>query len=188
MNTQGIVIYAVVCLADRHRYIGSTSRIEKRALEHWRDLAKGTHFSKSLQVAYNRHGREMFAFFILERIKDEDQVREREEFYIADAIRGGEAYNVSPVGGSRRGYKLSEETRRKQSLAKTGKRRPGFGAKIAAKISKVYRFLSPEGVLVETFGLRDFCLRHGLSMGNMSRLARGYLKQCKGWTAAPTLS
>ncbi|MHA3772647.1 GIY-YIG nuclease family protein [Verrucomicrobiota bacterium sgz303538] len=181
MQTSLTAIYAIICLIDQFRYIGGTTRIDKRPDEHWRALANGVHFNKDLQRAYNQHGANSFVFVILEWLADPIELASREKEFLVKAMSAGRAYNRSTRTKVSRGHKLSPETRRKQGAARKGKKRPGFGARIAPLVSKEYRFISPTGEVVETKGLRPLCEKHGLNIGCMSSVASGRLRHHKGW-------
>lgn len=47
---------------------------------------------------------------------------------------------------------------------------------------KTYRLLSPEGEVVETTNLRDFCKEHGLNSGSLSQMLLGNLNHHNGWS------
>ena len=100
------------------------------------------------------------------------------------SLRSGKLYNLvlSVPKEHAHGYKLSEETRRRQSNAKRGTKRAAK-MRIEQTRAKFYRFVSPHGETVESFGLRDICERHGLNLSHMSKVASGKLRQHKGWTA-----
>lgn len=50
-------------------------------------------------------------------------------------------------------------------------------------LSKNYRFLSPEGEVVEVFNLAKFCRLHNLDDGHMGKVFTGLRKSHKGWKA-----
>jgi group I intron endonuclease len=175
-------VYAISCLVNQCRYIGGTARIDKRPNEHWAALASGNHYNKNLQADYNKYSANSMVFVILEWVSDEKSLLEREQQAVAQARLAGVCYNIKDVTPNSRGHKLSEETRQKQSDAKRGKKKPaGFGIKIANLIKKSYRFVSPAGEIVEVKGLKAFCDEQGLNAGDMSGVARGRLRQYKGW-------
>jgi group I intron endonuclease len=49
------------------------------------------------------------------------------------------------------------------------------------KLKKRFLFVNPEGVLVEVFGLTDFCNKNGLNTGAMSEVWSGKRLSHKGW-------
>lgn len=50
---------------------------------------------------------------------------------------------------------------------------------------KRFRFLSPEGELVEVGNLTEFCSKHSLNLVSMSSLHCGRQKTHRGWRKAP---
>lgn len=52
----------------------------------------------------------------------------------------------------------------------------------AEAVCKSYKFVNPEGHLVEVYNLRQFCLDNGLHYANMCALHKGKLQSAnKGW-------
>ena len=49
------------------------------------------------------------------------------------------------------------------------------------KLKKTYTFTSPEGIHIEVFGLRDFCVQNNLNVGAMSEVFAGKRTAYKGW-------
>lgn len=175
-------VYVIICLLNQSCYVGATHRIDKRPREHWALLARGQHSNHHLQADYDKHGADCFAYFIIEPVPDRTKLKEREQDAIARARAAGVAYNMKQAGGNPGGYKLSEETRLKQSKAKRGKKKPpGFGKEIGELTKKCYRFISPKGDVVDVRGLKAFAKEHGLNAGNLSGVWSGRYKQHKGW-------
>jgi hypothetical protein len=48
-------------------------------------------------------------------------------------------------------------------------------------MKKRFLFVNPEGVLVEVFGLTDFCNKNRLNTGAMSEVWSGKRMSYKGW-------
>lgn len=109
-------IYEIVCTATGKRYIGSAKDFDKRWKAHRFHLAKGSHHSRHLQSAWNKHGAEAFDFRRLLRCAPVDLVMY--EQILLDAMRP--EFNVSPTAGSALGVKHTPESREKQRLAKLG--------------------------------------------------------------------
>lgn len=64
-------IYAITCLATRERYIGSSMNLRARWATHKANLKSGTHVSKRLQAAWNKHGSKAFVFEVIEEVTSE---------------------------------------------------------------------------------------------------------------------
>lgn len=78
------------------------------------------------------------------------------------------------IGDAHRGIStgpLSEETKRKMSVARQG----------GTPNAKQYSFLSPTGEVVEVFNLSQFCRDNNLGVDYMCMLNKGKLKAYKGW-------
>jgi group I intron endonuclease len=187
-------IYAISGVCDQRAYVGSSNDLRRRLeREHIRALESNSHYNQPLQTAWNAFGGQNFVFVILEPVTDVTKLQEREAEHLRNQIEKGAAYNVSSsTSPGARGKKFSKETRERMSKAKRGEnhplhhsKRPEFGATIAKLITKRFKFLSPDGEIVETIGLRPLCEKHGLNKGNMSSVWTGRLRQYKGWTRAP---
>jgi len=50
------------------------------------------------------------------------------------------------------------------------------------KLKKEYQFISPDGEIINVFGLTEFCKKNNLNKGAMSELSSGKRNVYKGWT------
>lgn len=119
-------------------YVGSAKGLSRRWIEHRRDLRRGDHGNPKLQCAWNAHGESQFVFSVLEFVDDVQQLIAREQHWIdsLDAVNSG--YNVLLSATSRLGIKASEETKRKQSLAHTGRKHGPMSEEQKAYYSQLY--------------------------------------------------
>ena len=139
-----IGIYKIVNLVNRKVYIGQTKESFQRRywLHRWK-LRNGNHDNSYLQRAWNKYGEDNFVFEVIE-ILPKDRMDEREKFWIAYYRKETGCYSIQDGGqpenlnfyispeirkkqGERNrermlGKKLSEETKRKMSESRTGKR------------------------------------------------------------------
>jgi len=53
--------------------------------------------------------------------------------------------------------------------------------------AKYYKFINPEGDLLNIYNLKEFCKENGLDSSSMYRVALGEYKQYKGWTSILSL-
>lgn len=113
-------IYVITNAKSGKVYIGQAQDIYKRWGEHKRALKRGDHGNKYLQRAWNKHGIKAFKFQILERCLA-DQLDEREQHYLNIYMPRGICYNIAPEAGTTRGKPCSEETKRKISIANSGR-------------------------------------------------------------------
>ena len=75
-------IYMIKCATNGDRYIGSAKSLFSRKSDHWINLRKNKHHNKHLQNVWNKYGEFSFAFEILEFVKDEARLLEREQYWI----------------------------------------------------------------------------------------------------------
>jgi group I intron endonuclease len=103
-------VYQIRNLLNGKIYVGQTTRMHERELEHMGSLRRGKHQNRHLQFAYDKYGKENFIFEILVYC---------EEFqltYYEDAIKNasnGNCYNIRLCSDSNKGLKASEETKAK---------------------------------------------------------------------------
>ena len=87
------------------------------------------------------------------------------------------------------GKVYTDEERNKLSVLNSGKNSSRYGKKnttehnnkIAEKKAKKYKFINPNGDLVEIVNLSKFCRENNLNQGLMSSVARGYRSHHKNW-------
>jgi group I intron endonuclease len=172
------IVYAVVVGLLLKAYIGSTVRPERRWIkEHLPALKRNRHENKELQRAFNELGEDEFYYVMVEAVDDVANLPEREEFWIVEFKKLGAAFNIKASGTpGMRGKKLSEETRRRQSLAKRGKNHPDT--------RKDYSFISPQGKRFTPHGLIEFCKEHQLRISAMSKISTGKQIAHRGWKKA----
>lgn len=141
-------------------YIGSTDSFRHRKKMHLYDLRRGIHHSRHLQHAWDKYGESSFVFEIVE-VCEPAALIEREQYWLdrCQSYDRGSGYNMSPTAGSLRGYKHSDETKRKRRVtnkeawARHPEVRAAHGAKVAAaKNTPEFRskmttyWASPEGL------------------------------------------
>lgn len=120
-------------------YVGSAQRINRRWIEHKRDLRKGNHVNIRLQNAWNKYGEDAFRISVLEVVEDQSKLIEREQYWIdlLDPVENG--YNVLPTAGSNFGWSHSEESKRKLSEANTGKKHGPMSEEQKQYFSSLYK-------------------------------------------------
>jgi group I intron endonuclease len=63
-------VYEIRNSESGRRYVGSTSDLERRERDHFRDLRAGNHINPIMQRSFDLHGEEAFSFQVLERCED----------------------------------------------------------------------------------------------------------------------
>jgi group I intron endonuclease len=107
-------IYAITNLVNGKRYIGSSFNVEKRIGTHLWFLSRGRHPNKYLQSSWDKYGKESFIITILSYVPDIEKLLEYEQAWI-DGYNP--EYNILKIAGSRRGFQVSPGTRLKQSIS-----------------------------------------------------------------------
>lgn len=121
-------VYKIVNTSNNKCYIGSTNDFNTRFNEHLSYLKRNKHHSIYLQRAYNKYGADKFKFEIIEECISEKCI-EREQFYLDTILFASEnnnkfrelGYNLRRLAASNRGYKWTEKSKKKLSLALKGK-------------------------------------------------------------------
>lgn len=138
MNTG---VYQILNKINGYKYIGSAAlSFDKRFAQHRHLLAKNKHHNNKLQNSYNKYGKESFEYSILQYCPSELCIKKEQWFMDFEKPY----FNISPTAGNvlgikhteaqkeanrqrRLGSKMSEEAKRKMSLARKGRKgRCGF--------------------------------------------------------------
>lgn len=113
-----IGVYKITNKVTGDFYVGSSSvSIPWRFRKHKYHFRKNNHPNKFLQNVWNKYGEESLSFEVVEFCSPLDCVS-REQYYI-DFLNP--KYNIERFANSSLGRIASEETRKKMSLARTGK-------------------------------------------------------------------
>lgn len=107
-------VYEIRCIRNGRRYIGSAVNITARWRLHYTQLQANKHHSMHLQRAWNKYGEAGFIFRVIESCKELTAVS-REQHYI-DTLNP--EFNSRPNAGSQLGFKHSEDSRKKMSVAR----------------------------------------------------------------------
>ena len=73
-------IYAIRCIGNMKIYAGSSKNIEKRFVSHKRSLLLNNHHNKYLQYAYNKYGKDMFVYFMVEQCQKDQLILKEDEW------------------------------------------------------------------------------------------------------------
>ncbi len=111
-------VYLIKCLAENKVYVGSSSNIQLRWLQHKYRLELNNHHSKKLQLAWNTYGEQSFEFVIAKTVLEKSILRQTEKLYIQEYDSCLNGYNAAAItlrsSSSRRIKKLvlDRETKR----------------------------------------------------------------------------
>lgn len=126
-------IYSITCLNSGKAYIGSAVDIRRRWLWHKNALAKGRHFSRHLQSAWNLYGRDAFVFAVEEEVFDLIFLVAREQFWIWRKSACSNGYNSTECAYAPCGFKHTEAAKLKMSISKRGVPSPKKGIPMSAE-------------------------------------------------------
>lgn len=90
-------VYLIKCLAENKVYVGSSSNIQLRWLQHKYRLELNNHHSKKLQLAWNTHGEQSFEFVIAETVLEKSILRQTEKLYIQEYNSYLNGYNAATI-------------------------------------------------------------------------------------------
>jgi group I intron endonuclease len=126
-------VYKIYNIITGDFYIGSTKNLKKRFYSHRNSLRRGMHQNKHLQYSYNKYGAENFYYEILLWCDIKDILLWEQK--IIDIQKP--TFNKLFIAGSPLGFKMSEETKQKMSLAHKGKNfTTEFQREVSSRIHK----------------------------------------------------
>ena len=119
-------IYMIRNLVNNKVYIGQSIDIYERWNEHICALRGEYHANNHLQSSWNKYKECNFEFSIIEEC-DESELNNKEIFWIAENDSYYNGYNQTKGGGGIRGFKHSDETKAKISVANKGENNFMYG-------------------------------------------------------------
>lgn len=128
-----IAVYIIKSKAKNTRvYIGSSCSFEKRKREHINKLRKNNHHSPKLQRHFNKYGLSDLEISTLIELESADDLLMHEQINID---KFNPYFNCCKIAGNTKGFKHSDETRKKMSLSKIGIRQHEFTEETRKKMS-----------------------------------------------------
>lgn len=122
-------VYRIKCLINNRIYIGSTSDINSRIINHKSSLRNKKHRNKYLQEDYNKYGEDCFEFEILEVVENDSDLLNIEQWYLnnTDCLIDKGGYNILIKAGSPEGVSIhTEDSRKSMSEKRKGENNPFF--------------------------------------------------------------
>lgn len=119
-----VIIYKLTNTINGKKYVGQTIfTVEERWKEHVADTKRGS--NRLLCKAIRKYGENSFILTQIDTATSKEELNKKEVEWIAELktfrFGGGTGYNMNIGGGSNSGYKASEETKKKLSIASTGR-------------------------------------------------------------------
>lgn len=129
-------IYAIRCLANGKAYVGSAVNLERRWLDHRKDLRRGMHHNSQLQNAWRKYGEPAFLFDVLERVRKEDLIPLEQKYMDEmDACNRAVGFNIAPRAGNTLGVKLPPLSKEHKERISAFQRARVMSPETCAKIS-----------------------------------------------------
>lgn len=137
-------VYKITNIINGKLYIGSSNNCKRRLREHFSQLRHNKHFNRKLQFAFNKYGESNFNFDIIEYVKNDDLLLEREQYYLnkilfADTDRKKFkklSYNLNYKAERGGSYEFTSEMLKNMSERVKGSKNPMFGVKVKEEIKK----------------------------------------------------
>lgn len=162
-------VYAIVCLATNHAYVGGSKGLQERKVKHESELRGGVHYCKEMQADWDAYGDAAFRFDVMAITEDiaEAEMRVREEVAKTCTL-----YQQSGGLGGLRGAGKGAAPAVEGPVGLNG------------KPSKMIRLRGPGGevVLFKSYYAARKCI--GCQKGEVAGLAKGTRLSVKGWTLA----
>lgn len=137
--TNSCGVYKITNTVTGDYYIGSSSDINRRLYAHRRTLVNDTHHNRHLQRAWNKYGADNFEFTVILLCDKEHKLTEEQT--LLDLLKP--VYNIAKDAfASMQGLHLSEEHKRKISVARKGKYKgalnPMFGRRFFGELNHMF--------------------------------------------------
>ena len=113
-------IYYIRNKINDKMYIGQSTNIDARWSHHKTDLRNNNHHNHHLQYAWNKYGEDNFEFNVIQECNI-DELDSKEMYYIKKYKTFTDGYNLDQGGAGIRGYKHTEESKKKMSENSKGK-------------------------------------------------------------------
>jgi hypothetical protein len=129
-------IYIITNIVTNKVYIGKAKCFNFRQKEHLRKLKYGKHVNKHLQYSYNKYGKDIFTFNVLEEC-EYSLLDNKEKYWISyyDSTNDLKGYNLTYGGEGGVGTK---ETKEKQSKAHNRYKKRVYGFTLKGDLYKTW--------------------------------------------------
>lgn len=155
-------------------YVGITSNYYKRCSMH-----RTSKKCPAFHAAIEKYGWENFTHEILFTDLTLEEANELETRTILEHnTMFPHGYNLTTGAGVRRQLPHTEEHKQKISQKLKGRK---LSEERKLKNARRYTVTSPAGEIFDVVNLNAFCTAHNLNNGSMVNVARGHLRQYRGW-------
>lgn len=199
----GSGIYQIKNLVNGKSYIGSSNNIKKRWTVHISRLNKNRHANPHLQNAWNKYGKNNFLFEILHEVSECCLVNVEQQYLNNIKLNPRRYYNVVyDAAAPSRGKRAPEKTRKKMSMAHSGKRNHFYGKHHTAESNlknrnfhiglydgskhpsydfNKYRWYNSDLGISEECTRYELQIKYRLDSGNLSNVVNKKRKSHMGW-------
>lgn len=126
-NVKKSGVYVIRNVTNGRIYIGSALVLSRRKSEHFNKLQKNTHSNPFLQADFNKCGKESFIFEVVKITNKSVLIQTEQEYLDIYFDKQNKCYNICPKAKNSSGRKMSEDAKRKISIAQSGSRNQWFG-------------------------------------------------------------
>lgn len=137
-------IYKITCLSNGKVYVGQSGNLIRRKQGHFNTLKKGNNKNSYLQHSFNKYGHDNFIFEVVEYCPIE-QPDNQEQLWIQyyDSLNPKKGFNIAKDVI----YALRGQDR--------------------SKFRKKFKFIDPNGKIIETSNLAEFCRINNISFSTV---------------------
>lgn len=111
-------VYQIKNTITKKIYVGSTTNLKKRIINHYNLLNNKKHNNKKLQNSWNKYGEMNFIVIVIEENINKVDLLNREQFYINFFNSYKNGYNILPIAGTTLGNKWTDDSKNKYSKLK----------------------------------------------------------------------
>lgn len=172
-------VYQIYNYISKKRYIGSSKNVVKRFTRHRGNLKSQYGSNREMELDYLKYGINSFVFGLIEECSVE-MLETREQYYI-DLYGIVNLYNKAPLSTSNKGTSVSWNRGKKGLQNAWNKGLKGWRPKGAGTTPRPFSVVSPDNILYEGIGVKNFAYEMGLTSGIYS-LIKGDANVYKGWT------
>ena len=204
-------IYKIINNINGKYYVGSTDDFYRRKCAHFSELKRQKHGNKHLQNAWNKYGKNVFEFVIIEKVPI-NRLLEVEQKYLNHCKEHPSAfYNISydavammkgrnhsketklKMSKSQIGHYVSPEQKSRQSKVMKGRlvgsKNPNYGKRHSAEIRAKMGTPNPTIFFFKNLNTQksfsgtrlEFGYRFGIDKHNIFNLIHRRAKTCRGW-------
>ena len=177
-------VYVLKNKINGKMYVGSSNDLKLRRRVHFHHLRNNIHENRWLQKSFIKHGEINFEFLVLETVQVEENLIEREQYYLDlyKTYSSHKGYNICPKAGGTEGTTYTAEAKGKIAASKRGKPATGRNKRGPYHCrAKTYTLQDPDGKVIQITNMEDFAREHDLDSTHLLDVAHGRSKSHGGY-------